>query len=221
MQVHRFSPVHRDLPTADSQTPPATDSTEPPPPMGLEELLDRLSEVKGERGEISIGGLVEAVGRRSFGPLLLLAGLIAVSPMSGIPGMPTTIAVIVCLVSVQFLLGRRHFWLPRWVQERHVSQERFCRAVHLLRRPAKVADRWFRPRLEVLTHEAGIHAVALLSLVIAATMPPLEVVPFAATSAGLALTAFGLSLIARDGLVALVALVLTGGVAALVVYSFI
>jgi hypothetical protein len=194
-------------------------ATDPPPPTGLEDLLDRLAQAKEEGGEIRIGRLLEAIGRRSFGPLLLMAGLIAVSPLSGIPGMPTTIAITVSLVAVQFLLGQRHFWVPRWVQERRVSHARFCEAVRLMKRPARVIDRFLKPRFEMLTHEAGIHAIAVLSLVIAATMPPLEIVPFAATSAGLALTTFGLSLITGDGLVALVALVLTAGVAGLLLYG--
>jgi hypothetical protein len=195
------------------------ESVPTPPPRGLEDLLRRLSDVCEEGGEVRIGRLIEAVGRRSFGPVLLLAGLIAVSPLSGIPGMPTTIAVLVSSVAVQFLMGRRHFWLPRWVQERHVSHDRFCKALRWLKRPARFADRFLKQRLEILTHDVGIHAIAVLSLVIAATMPPLEIVPFAATSAGLALTAFGLSLIAHDGRVALVALVLTTTVAGLVIYS--
>jgi hypothetical protein len=152
--------------------------------------------------------------------VLLLAGLIAVSPLSGIPGIPTTVAVIVIVVSVQFLIGRRHFWLPRWVRERHFPHDRFCRALARVRRPARVVDRFLKPRLEILTHAGGVHAIAVLCIVIAATMPPLEIVPFAATAAGFALTAFGLSLIAEDGLVALIALLVTASVAGLVVYSF-
>ncbi len=71
-----------------------------------------------------------------------------------------------------------------------------------------------------MTHAAGIYAIAILCIVIAATMPPLEVVPFAATSAGAALAVFGLALIANDGLVAVLAIAITAIVAGLVVYSF-
>lgn len=189
-------------------------------PAGLEELLDRLSDAREEDGNVRIGRLVEAVGRRSFGPVLLLAGLIAVSPLSGVPGMPTTIAVIVMAVAVQFLMGRSHFWLPRWVQEREIPHDRFCKVLAWLKKPARFTDRLLKHRLEFLTHDAGVHAIAVLVVIIAATMPPLEIVPFAATTAGLALTAFGLSVIAHDGLIALIALVLTAGVAGLVIYSF-
>jgi hypothetical protein len=46
-------------------------------------------------------------------------------------------------------------------------------------------------------------------------MPPLEIVPFAASTAGAAISAFALSLLAHDGLLAVVAFVLTGTAATL------
>jgi hypothetical protein len=50
-------------------------------------------------------------------------------------------------------------------------------------------------------------------------MPFLEVVPFSANLAGAALAAFGLALISRDGLLALLAFALTFTTFAMVVYS--
>lgn len=198
---------------------PSRASAAGPSPGGLEDLLAQLADAKEEGGEVRIGALIEAVGRRSFGPVLLLAGLIAVSPLSGIPGMPTTIAVIVVAVAGQFLFGRRHFWLPQWVQRRHVPYDKFCKGLERVKRPARFVDRFLKPRLEVVTHAGGVHAIAILCIVIAATMPPLEIVPFAATAAGAALTLFGLSLIAEDGMVALIALLLTASLVGLVIYG--
>ena len=55
---------------------------------------------------------------------------------------------------------------------------------------------------------------------IGATMPPLEILPFLATTAGAALTMFGLALIARDGLMALIGMAFTGGLIALIVVNW-
>ena len=181
-------------------------------PHDLEQLLDRLSEAGAEaEGKISLEEAVEAVGRRSFGPLLLLAGLIAASPLSGIPGLPTTVAVLVMMVGVQMLVGRKHFWLPRWVLERRISTKKFCKALSFMRPAARGVDRFLRPRLTVLTRGAGTYVIATICVLIAMTMPPLEILPFLATIAGIALTAFGLALIAHDGLLFIVALVATLG----------
>src|SRR5690606_15941015 len=72
-------------------------------PSSLVEVLDRLEEAAREQSDIALGAILEAVGRRSFGPLLLVAGLIALSPLSGIPGMPTTVGVLVLIIAVQLL----------------------------------------------------------------------------------------------------------------------
>jgi hypothetical protein len=61
------------------------------------------------------------------------------------------------------------------------------------------------------------YVIASIALVIGAAQPFMELVPFSANGAGAALTAFGLALIAHDGLVALIAMAfaaLTGGIVA-------
>jgi hypothetical protein len=50
-------------------------------------------------------------------------------------------------------------------------------------------------------------------------MPVMEVVPFSANAAGIALAAFGLALIAHDGVLALIAFVFTVITAGLMIYS--
>ncbi len=51
--------------------------------------------------------------------------------------------------------------------------------------------------------------IAIACIVIGIAMPAMEIVPFSANGAGAALTAFGLSLIANDGLLALLAFLFT------------
>lgn len=187
------------------------------PPGTLAELLDRLHDAAGDHEQSDLAGLFESVGTRSFGPLLLVTGLIAVSPLSGIPGLPSLIGLIVALVAVQLLLGRRHFWLPAWVMRRRLPSDKLRAAARRIRRPAGWVDRLLRPRLVVLTDGAARHVIAALCLLIAVAMPPLELVPFSATIAGAALTAFGLALITHDGLLALLAIGLLGGAVTAVV----
>ncbi len=171
----------------------------------LETLLDRLEESCRGKDRITIGVMLEAAGQRSFGALLLLAGLIAISPLSGIPGMPTTISIMVLVTAGQILLGRSHFWVPQWVLRRSVSQAKFERALLFLRPVARSVDRLIRPRLRALTQNSAIYVVSVLAILVALTMPPLELLPFAATTAGAALAIFGLALVAHDGLLVIIA----------------
>ncbi len=191
-----------------------------PNPGSLGELIDLLDDEAGGSERVTVGSMMDAVGRRSFGPLLLLAGLIAVSPLSGIPGMPTTVAVIVVLIAGQLLGGRDHFWIPGWVERRGVSGKRFSRALGYLRKPAGWIDRVLRPRLTFLTRRTGCYGVAVLCICVAATMPPLEPIPFLASLAGAAIALFGLSLITHDGLLTLLGVAFTTGAFWIVISRF-
>jgi hypothetical protein len=185
-------------------------------------LLDALgaAPIDGE-DSVSVDDIVEVVGRRSFGPLLLVTGLLAASPVSAVPGMSTTLGVLVALIAVQMLLGRERFWLPRWVVKRKISRDKFCKGLGWMRKPAHFIDRFLKPRFEVVTAQGGLYTMALLCGLIGVAMPSLELVPFSAHIAGLALTGFGLALIAHDGLVGLLALSLTAGAVGFVVTALV
>ncbi|MBJ6725511.1 exopolysaccharide biosynthesis protein [Geomesophilobacter sediminis] len=175
----------------------------------LEQVLRRIEESTATADRVSLGIIVEEVGGRSFGTLLVIAGVLMTSPFSGIPGMPTMLGTLVLLIALQLLLRRDHFWLPQFILKRSVSASMLLKAVAWLHRPARLIDRWLRPRLLVFTRHTSRCTIAILCLVIAATMPMMELVPFSVHGAGIALTAFGLSLIARDGLLALLAFIIT------------
>ncbi|MGM0913290.1 MAG: exopolysaccharide biosynthesis protein [Pseudomonadota bacterium] len=189
-------------------------------PTSLSALLERVRHAGYRDSSVSLGAILEAVGRRSFAPFLLLAGLVTLAPLVGdIPGVPTLMASLVLLASSQLLAGRRSIWLPHWLLQRRVSRPRFHRVLAWLERPAAWTDRLLHQRLTALTRPPAHFAVALICLVIALAMPPMEFIPFSANGAGLALTLFGLALLADDGLFALAGYLLTGGTLAIVVVS--
>ncbi len=186
------------------------DARSEPEVSDLTQLLDRVSEVAERHERVSLRAILARLGGRSFGPLLLLAGLITLAPVIGdIPGVPTLLAAVVLLGAGQLLMGRERLWLPRWLLDRSVTRAKVERSLQWLRRPARGIDRTLRPRLTLLASGAGGRAIAAACIVIAVAMPPMELVPFSANGAGIALTAFGLGLIARDGLLSLFAFVIT------------
>jgi hypothetical protein len=185
----------------------------------LEQMLDRIDRAADAGEQVSLGAIVKAIGSRSFGPLLLMAGVILFSPLSGIPGMATTMAVLILLIAFQMLFRREYFWLPRWLLARSMARTKFCKAIEWLRRPARAVDRWLHPRLLLFIDGFSKYIVAIFCIVIAAVLPIMEFVPFSASTAGVALTAFGLSLIAHDGLLALLAFLATATTFGLIVHK--
>lgn len=188
----------------------------------LDQLLDRVEAAAKEKEQTSIGDVVEHVGARSFGPLLLVAGLVMVAPVVGdIPGVPVLMGLVVILIAGQLLFRRDEIWLPRWLQKRSVQCGKVRKSVDWLRRPARFVDRWTRSRYTRFVKHAGAYVIAATCVVIAAATPVMEVVPFSANFAGIAITAFGLALIAQDGLLALVAIAFCLVTVGLLVYQFI
>lgn len=180
------------------------------PPQNLEQLLDRIAELTRDNGWVSIGMVVESVGSRSFGPMLILIGVTLFSPLSGIPGMSFFMASFVLLVALQMLIGRNHFWLPRFILDRSVEREKLQKALDWLNKPARAIDGVLKPRLTFLVRSEGSYAIAALCVVVGLCMPFMELVPFSSSAAGLALLALGLALVVQDGFLVLLALVVFG-----------
>lgn len=174
------------------------------PARDLEDLLAQIATAAHhDQAVVTVGDILEAVGTRSFAPLLMLTGTLLVSPLSGIPLFPTTMALVVLLVSVQMLVGRRHFWLPRWLLRRNLRRQSLLRGLDWLQAPCAFIDRYLQPRLACLLGRSSQALIALLCLLIVVMMPIMELIPFSSSIAGVALCAFGLALVALDGLMVL------------------
>ena len=115
----------------------------------------------------------DAIGARSFGPLLTAVGLAGVTPLAAVPTIPTLLAACTILVAAQLVLGRKSFWLPRWVLDRRGKRGIIRKCVNLARRPARWVDALLRPRLRFLTGPAASRLVALVVILIALAPPPL------------------------------------------------
>lgn len=180
-------------------------------PADLEDVIGHLTAVAEAREEVSIGDIQEAMGRRSFAPFLIIPSLIEVSPIGGIPGVPTAMATIVATFAVQLLFGKKHFWLPRVIRKRHIKGKRLKEALDYVEPVARRVDKVIRARLTWATREPFIHLVAAVCLALTFVVPPLEVVPFASSAPMGTVGLLGLALIARDGLLVLIGLGLSLG----------
>ena len=180
--------------------------TDPDRLADLEALLDEMRRAaESSDGKVTVGELLDRIGRRSFGALLLFPSLIAFTPLGGIPVLPTVMASMVVVIAAQLVVGLEHFWLPEVLLCRSLEAKKLCTSAEYLQRPARWVDRMIRPRLTRLTKEPFVHLAAVICILVALTVPPLEVVPFAGTVAWIAIGLFGLALIAHDGLLALIA----------------
>lgn len=186
-------------------------------PHDLEGMLDQLARASDGSGPVSVGELLDAIGQRSFGPFLLVPALIAFTPLGGIPGLPTALAAVVIVVAGQLLIGMKQFWLPSILLRRSIERQRLRTSIGYIQPVARVVDKVIQPRLAWLTRGPFVHVAAGLCVLVALTVPPLEVVPFVGAVSWAAIAALGLALIAHDGILALIALGFSIGAAYAVV----
>ena len=76
----------------------------------IEDLLDAIEKASDKDKDLALGDVLDSVGHRSFGPLLLLAGLVMAAPGIGdIPGIPTATGIFTALVAGQMIIAPRLF----------------------------------------------------------------------------------------------------------------
>jgi hypothetical protein len=174
-------------------------------PESVVELLDLTARAADGQDRVSVKRILEILGRCSFGSVVLIAGLITVSPVIGIPGLPTVIGLLLVLIALQLLLKRDHPWLPGWILRRSIRKNRFCWAIRWLQPVARFLDRFTKRRLILFTSDTSQYPIGIACILLGGAMPFLEIIPFSSNAIGIPLSALGLSLVARDGLFALLA----------------
>lgn len=170
----------------------------------LRTLLQSLcNETKGDT--VSVADLLNAVGRRSYGPVILLLGFIAISPLTIIPGANVLVALITLIFAVQMVFGRNYPWIPRKALEFSFPRRHLIAGVAAADKYVAQVDRFLKPRLTFLTNPPFVQIVALACVGAALVTLPLSFIPFGPVIPSLAVLLFGLAITARDGFILVLA----------------
>lgn len=176
------------------------------PRRPLRGVIRRL-EALGDRETLDLRSLLTAFGETSFVPALTVPALLVVSPLSGIPFFSSICGISIVLISIQIVLGRRHLWLPGFILDRRIDGARLQRALARLHRVADWIDGRTAERLTLFRHRPLSWIVPLACTICGLAMPFLELVPFSSSILGTAVVFFAISLLARDGLFAVLGLI--------------
>jgi hypothetical protein len=168
-------------------------------------ILAVLRRTADAHDKVTIGNVLDAIGDRSYGPTLLIPALIEITPIGGVPGAPSFLAVFIGLVAGQLLLDKDHLWLPQFIQKRSVAGTRLHKAADRLGPVAARLDRWFHGRMTRFVKQPWPRIAAAIVILLCLTVPPLELVPFGSTAPMLAVAAVGMALMVRDGLLMIAA----------------
>ena len=148
---------------------------------------------------VTLRSLMERLGDRTFGALLVLVAAFNIIPfVSLISGM------LVAALGFQMFLGKKRAWLPVKVLDWPLPADRVRSALLLFEPRIRSIERWVRPRWHfteapVVDRMNGL-AIAILGVIVA--LP----IPFANLAPALAIIVMGLGLLERDGMIQLLSL---------------
>ncbi|HEV7277824.1 MAG TPA: exopolysaccharide biosynthesis protein [Devosiaceae bacterium] len=183
----------------------------------LSDVLDQL-EKSAKDESVTVEDVIEQLGHRSFASLMLIFSLISFSPASAIPGITTTVAVIVFILVVQMIVGRDCVWLPDFIIRRRMPTDKLCKGIGWLRKPVGVVERLLQARLTYLLHRPWILLPLILILGLTLFMPFMEIIPTSGSIASAVIALFAAGLLTRDGVLVLVSLLVLLSIPALVWY---
>ncbi|MGB7405150.1 MAG: exopolysaccharide biosynthesis protein [Pacificimonas sp.] len=169
----------------------------------LEDLLDEAIE-EADGDELTVGGLIDHFGTRGFGPVIATLALLVLT-VGAIPFLPVVIAIIILLMSVQLLFGKKSPWLPGFIRDRGIHSDRLEKAREKSGKWLARVDKLIKPRLKWASGKTAqwFAALCITGLAVVMSAPPLEAIPFAVDVPNLPILLFGLGLTARDGLLML------------------
>ncbi|MBA3068710.1 MAG: exopolysaccharide biosynthesis protein [Hyphomonas sp.] len=174
------------------------------PVTNLRSLLHSLV-LNTEGDDVTVRQLLTAIGRRAYGPVLLLLGFIAVSPLTVIPGANWFVATVTLIFALQIVIGRKTPWLPKRALDFSFKRNLLVQGVGASEKYAYMVDALVRPRLHFLTEAPFVQVVGLICVLASLITYPLGLVPLGPLLPGLTVLLFGLGLTARDGVVVLLA----------------
>jgi len=163
-------------------------------------LLDTLVAEAGA-AEVTIAWLIERLGERGFGMMLMILGLLAL-----LPGLSAVAALALMLPAAQMMLARPRPVLPARIGGRAVGVQRLGGIVRRVRPVLRLIERGIRPRWPT-PFEATKRVVgaAVMGLSVALLAPvPLSNLPIA-----LCVMLLAVAYLEEDGLLLAAALVLS------------
>lgn len=187
--------------------------------QNLGDLLDGM-EHAAQRDDVTLRDVLDEFGDRSITPFILLASLLLVSPLSGVLGFSSFIAILVFVLSAQALVGRKRLWLPDVLLRKKMKSKHLLVAVKWLRKPCAFFDRHSGKWLQILTIGPMRIVTLLACTILPLGWPFLELVPFASSFGAGTVALFAFGLFTRDGLYVLLGYIWMVTVAA-AVYSVI
>ncbi len=189
------------------------DGPKRPRPRRLSDLFAQLA--READGPVSLGHIRDALGHRSFAPLLVLFAAFNLLPLP--PGTSAVLGIPLIIVSAQMVYGTSRAWLPKALSERSVKADTFRTAMEWIIPRLVRIESIMRPRYWPFWRKQGERIIGcitlFLAIVVTLPIPGGNWLPaFATALLGLALSERDGVLLAMGGAVCIVSMIVIAGV---------
>ncbi|MFY9287676.1 MAG: exopolysaccharide biosynthesis protein [Alphaproteobacteria bacterium] len=154
-----------------------------------------IDNVKASR--ISLEDLMELLGNRSIGGLLLILSLPLTVPLAA-PALSGVFGIPLILIAIQLVMGRNTVWLPKFLKKRSFSRDKFVRTFKRIMPLLRGLEKLLKPRLAWLSSKWMAIPIGVVCILLAVTIA--LPVPFGNIIPSFALIFFALGLVQHDGL---------------------
>jgi len=162
----------------------------------VSELLDFF--VAGHPGErIVLGDLIELLGDRAFGAMLLIFALPNMVPVP-LPGLSTVLGAPMVLFAAQLMLGHPKPWLPARLSKLSIARETFVTMAGASRGYLERVERFLKPRWLVLTDGRGERMLGAVCLLLSLIL--ILPIPFGNMLPAFAVALIAVGILEKDGI---------------------
>jgi hypothetical protein len=165
-------------------------------PESLSAAIRRLLASTGPEG-VSVGQILDRVGSKGFGLLLLILSLPSALPVPA-PGYSTPFGLLLAALGLQMIAGRRIPWLPEFARKRSISADAAEKLGGAAERFLLKTEKLVRPRLRWLNSRPAAVFVGVITLLMASLM--ILPIPLTNTAPAMVVFALGIGLSQKDGL---------------------
>ncbi|WP_132952569.1 exopolysaccharide biosynthesis protein [Rhodovulum bhavnagarense] len=162
----------------------------------------RQSRTHHAEGTLTLGNLLVGLGERSFGWAIVVFSLVTILPLP--PGSSLITALPVLVTTGQMILGFPHVRLPGRLARIGIDHQKLRRTLVRLRPVTRRLERNLEPRFQALFAPRHERLLGLFLFIIAFTL--FLPIPFSGWFPAISLFVFGVGLIERDGIIAMLGL---------------
>ena len=189
----------------------STDATH----TSLADTLESTLASEHENGP-SIGEITDAVGEKGFGLLLIVLSLPSALPIPA-PGYSTPFGIVIALIALQMLMGRKTVWLPARLLRIRIKPSFAKKMIGAASKFLRAVEHLIRPRQQWIRSRVGQSGLAIVILIMACLM--MLPIPLTNTLPAMVIFLIGVGLSEEDGLLAIGAFAV--GCVAVVLYGYI